>query len=255
MKHCWCTPQGILDILKKHDSSNLHKKECSEAANFDFEQPGPRRLRQDSQPIASSDEDDDALDELEELDGQDAETPDMAEPRRLTHNSRRRRTYSYTPWALVSVPKTDTFDSLEGDSPESDKQISCAYQYGVPAASSNIYQSDGPYSGDVWKVEDIAKKWGNASTRPCWVRVRGESGERLASCAVALEKPGVLKEYAEETVSVSWKMFWGTLCLAVLCTGMFAASAYATVSVVANNNREQREREGGAQQESLMSNQ
>ena len=216
-KHCWCTPQGILDILKKHDASSLHKKECSEAANFDFEQPGPRRLRQSSQKVR----------------------------------------IGCTPWALVSVPKTDTFDSLEGHSPESDKQISCAYQHGAPAASSNIfYQVDEPLSGHVGEGEGLAKEWGNASTRPCWVRVRGEGGERLASCAVALEKPGTLKDFAEDMVSGGWMLSWFFLCFAVLCTGVFAASSYSTIShirLLVSRNREQRER--GAQQESLMSNQ
>ncbi|CAE7613278.1 unnamed protein product, partial [Symbiodinium microadriaticum] len=167
--------------------------------------------------------------------------------RSLKGDTRRRRTFRYTPWALVSLQK-ESFDSLDAD--EGNKQISCAYEYGVPVASSAQYSSDGPYSGDVWTVEDIAKKWGNVSTRPCWIRVRGEAGERLASCAVALEKPGALKDKAEGSLSTAWSFLWIALGLAVFCTGLLGVE----VVFIINTLQESRRSEGGAQQEGLVNN-
>ena len=37
VKHCGCTPEGIQEVMQPF-GNNLHKKECSEAANFDFEE-------------------------------------------------------------------------------------------------------------------------------------------------------------------------------------------------------------------------
>ena len=243
IKHCWCSPQGILDILKQHDASSLHKKECSEAANFDFDQGGARRLRQ------YFTEDDDALDESDAEDVEDdSSDSEPAKLRRLSHDSRRRRTYTYTPWALVSVPSESTFSSFDSGSDDA-RQISCAYEFGVPAASAQLYHSDGPYSGDVWKVEDIAKQWGNVSTRPCWVRSRGESGERLAACAVALLKPGSLAIKADKTLSVMWSFLWVTLSLTLCCCGCWVFICLGGASSFPPGSGG-----AGAQQQGLMSN-
>ncbi|CAE7899623.1 unnamed protein product [Symbiodinium microadriaticum] len=196
LKHCWCTPQGILDIVRKHNASSLHKKKCSELANFDFQHPGPQRLLRKPQ----------------------AAQAEEAPARRLaTGSDNRRRTFSYTPWALVSVPK----HSFDGDQDRGGhKQLSCAYEFGVPAASSAMYESDGPYkSADVWRAEDVAKKWGSLSTRPCWVRVRSEAGERLADCALALDKPGTLTDEATAKTQHAYRWLWISLGLAVFCTG------------------------------------
>ncbi|CAE7681972.1 SIAE, partial [Symbiodinium sp. CCMP2456] len=254
VKHCWCTPQGILDILKAHDASTLHKKECSEAANFDFDQPG-RRLEEGPQ---EDDEDEEEDEELIDVEDQEETRPrallsrqmvDKAPARSLKGDTRRRRTYSYTPWALVSLQK-ESFDSLDAD--EGDKQISCAYEYGVPAASSAQHQSDGPYSGPVWEVEDLAKSWGNVSTRPCWIRMRGEAGERLESCAVALEKPGSLKDKAKERVSTAWHLLWFALGLAVCCTGLVGVQVVFIMKTLQEQSAP--ERGAQAQQEGLMNN-
>ena len=232
VKHCWCTPNGILEILKKHDDSSLHKKECSEAANFDFEQAATRRLGEQSDDFsvedgADEDEEEEQQQEEEEvLDEEDSYGKQQALARRLKTDTRRRRTYNYVPWALVSVPKEDSFD-LDGSG--SGKQISCAYEYGVPVASAQLYQSDGAYAGDVWKVEAVAKKWGSegsASSRPCWVRARGEAGERLAACAVALDKPGELQEKAKGSISLLWKLLWIFLVVAVIGTGLFVVGGF-----------------------------
>ncbi|CAE7224897.1 Nudt22 [Symbiodinium natans] len=194
IKHCWCTPAEILGIVKKHGGQSLHKKECSEAANFDFEnsQLSQRRLQSEE-----------GEEEQDEEGGEGGEAPE-----RLLHSSRRRRTYSYTPWALVSVSKNEDLDFGYGDGGSASKHLSCAYEYGIPAASSANYRSDGSYSGDVWIAEGVAQEWGNHSSRTCWVRTTGEAGERLQTCAVALEKPGTLQAVAEESQSVVWKVFW-----------------------------------------------
>ena len=83
-----------------------------------------------------------------------------------------------------------------------------------------MYESDGPYkSADVWRAEDVAKKWGSLSTRPCWVRVRSEAGERLADCALALDKPGTLTDEATAKTQHAYRWLWISLGLAVFCTG------------------------------------
>ena len=43
-KHCWCTPQGILDVVKQHEPPYLQKKECSEMVLTDFNSATQRRL-------------------------------------------------------------------------------------------------------------------------------------------------------------------------------------------------------------------
>ncbi|CAE7210234.1 Nudt22 [Symbiodinium sp. CCMP2456] len=200
VKHCWCTPAEILAILKKHGGQALHKKECSEAANFDFD-AAKRRLQREQ--------------------GDDLE----AEPRLLA-SSRRRRTYSYTPWALVSVP---TMQDLDFGGPSSKQRLTCAYEYGVPAASSANYRSDGAYSGDVWKVEDVATQWGNKTSRPCWVRAAGEAGESLQTCAVALKEPGTLQEVAKSSQSLITTFFWVCLGISLVFTLLAFPSLYRLV--------------------------
>ena len=154
-------------------------------------------------------------DEDEEL--TEGEEVAVAPTRRLS-DTRRRRTFSYTPWALVSLPM-DSFDSLDGEG-DGDKQISCAYEFGVPAASSALYKSDGPYqSADVWRAEDVAKKWGSVSSRPCWVRARSDGVKGLADCAPALDKPGALTDEATAKTELAQRRLWIFLGLSVFCTG------------------------------------
>ena len=47
------------------------------------------------------------------------------------------------PWIFTS--SSDPTDLL--------RPISCAYEFGVPQASGQIHQGDGPYKGDVWDAE------------------------------------------------------------------------------------------------------
>ena len=156
---------------------SLHKKECSEAANFDFETS--RRL---SAAKARR-----LLQRVRER---------LHAPLRSLADSRRRRTFRYTPWALVTVE-----DRLESRA----KAISCAYEYGVPQASGQFYSGDGPYSPEVWKAEGVAKHWGNESSRPCWVRTQGQAGGPGEYCSVAMMVPGSLKKQAAEQQDLSPK--------------------------------------------------
>mmetsp|Transcript_1143 Transcript_1143/g.2915 ORF Transcript_1143/g.2915 Transcript_1143/m.2915 type:complete len:405 (-) Transcript_1143:75-1289(-) len=218
VKHCWCTPHGILQIIKEHDESNLHKKECSEAVTFDFN--APRSLGEDDESTWEEPE----------------ETQEIPEGRRL-HDSRRRRTLKYTPWALVSVPSGSNLAPRK-------KQIACAYEYGVPMGPSEMYHSDGPYSGDVWKVEEVAKKWGNHSSRTCWVRSHGEAGQSLEDCAVALVKPGTLEAIAQGLQAHFWKLFWVFLSLGIVCCGVLFGGCYVVGrEVTAERTRQQQQEE------------
>lgn len=210
IKHCWCTPDGIQTILEPYGSQNLHKKECSESSNFDFEEANTRRLRR----LA-------ATQRARRLMQRIKERLDHASNRQL-HNSRRRRTYRYTPWALVTVED----DALDYFSSSNNKPISCAYEYGVPQASGQFYHGDGPYSGGVWKAENVALKWGKDPVRPCWVRTQGESAGGY--CSLALQVPGTLKEKARDLLKTVSILFWSCLCctivMLILC-GVFFGPA------------------------------
>ena len=158
--------------LRTPFGSRLHKKECSEAANFDFETA--RRLAEATARGRR------LLQRVRER---------LHAPlRELTGSSRRRRTYRYTPWALVTV----------ADGKSDSKPISCAYEYGVPQASGQFYSGDGPYGTEVWEAEGVAKEWGNHSSRACWVRTQGQSGEPGEYCSVSMMVPGSLKKRAVE---------------------------------------------------------
>jgi len=200
VKHCFCTPDGIQKILNPYGAENLHKKECSENANFDFEEL-PRRLS--DMTLTTKD----ATQRARRLFQRLKQGSPKAALRQL-HNSRRRRTYRYTPWALVTVE--DSFDSET-------KPISCAYEFGVPQASGQIHQGDGPYKGDVWDAENVALDWGRDPVRPCWVRAQGQSASGF--CALAMIAPGRLQEYAKTTQFVVSIMFWSCLgCSLVIFT-------------------------------------
>ena len=146
-KFCWCTPKEILDIL--HDKSNKQPLERQRCADSaDTEFTGSRRLKSDSS---------------------------------------RRRTYQYTPWALVIEAKT--------------KKISCAYEYGVPRPSTDLYETAGARDVDGYGSEDhikanfVAQSWGAASKgRDCWIHNERKSG----ICSIALKPPDTLTGRADK---------------------------------------------------------
>ncbi|CAJ1417076.1 unnamed protein product [Effrenium voratum] len=76
VKHCWCIPHDIQAILEPYGTS-IHKKECSELTHCENE----RRLPMQRRLFAKM-------------------RDRLAAKRRLTHYSRRWRTYHYTPWPL-----------------------------------------------------------------------------------------------------------------------------------------------------------
>ncbi|CAE7311043.1 Nudt22 [Symbiodinium natans] len=166
VKHCWCTPKGILDIVQQHGGGQIEKKKCSEIVTDDFNRFSPRRLqRRDAQ----------------RGDGGGVSAPVRKLPAEIFAGEE--YDYRYTPWALVTVEDSD----YGMDSVTPVRQLRCAYEYGIPLASTQVYKGHAPYDGDVWVVEDIAKRWGREASRTCWVR---ESTAQ--ACAIALEQPGHL---------------------------------------------------------------
>ena len=174
-KHCWCTPQGILDIVQHHGGAlQLHKKQCSEIVNDEFNSASSRRLQSWGTELAD-------------------DRPQASAPTREL-GFRDGKYFSYTPWALVTVQEDSDFGLDASDHPGG--QLRCAYEYGVPTASAQLYQSPGAYSGDVWEAEDVAKRWGRAVSRTCWVREAQEPTGPVQTCAIALEEPRLLLKQA-----------------------------------------------------------
>lgn len=198
-KHCWCTPQGMLDILRAHNVSTLSKSKCADDANTDLKRVG-ESLKNDH-------------DEGEQ---------DNTNGRNFSSSGRRRRTFSYTPWALVEVspPPKDVFDrrALLGPNRESSPtlgpRLRCAYEYGAPRESYQDYEGDGPYSGDTWKVEKIATDWGHEPERACWVRTTGLAAENGDECAVAMHPLGSLEKKRTQQTHNLWMGF----CFWLVCT-------------------------------------
>jgi len=198
VKHCFCTPDGIQEILRPYGAEHLHKKECSENVNFDFESKA-RRLREATLYRARS-----------LLQRARTRLHQPSEPRQL-HSVRRRRTYRYTPWALVTVESSseDSFDL------QTKSHIRCAYEYGVPQASGQFYSGDGPYDGGVWDAENVALAWGKDPLRDCWVRTQSQSVNG-GFCGLSMVIPGTLKEKARDTMHFTSIFFYSCTIFNVL---------------------------------------
>jgi len=187
VKHCFCTPDGIQELLRPYGAEHLHKKECSENVNFDFESKG-RRLKEATHRARSL------------LQRARARLHELWEPRQLA--SIARRTYCYTPWALVTVEDEDPFHLRT-------KYIRCAYEYGVPQASHR-YCGTGPYNGgEVWDAENVALAWGKDPLRDCWVRTQSQSQSVNGGfCGVSMAIPGTLQEKARGDMHVTSILFY-----------------------------------------------
>jgi len=201
VKHCWCTPKKIMDLLA---DGTLHQAGCAEKATLDYMDEVDAQGKLITRRLQLEEEDD-----VSEGQG--------PRPRKL-----KAPTLVYTPWALVEVAlpaDQDTFSSSFGKTFQ--PQLTCAYQFGVPTAGHGLYHSDGPYNGlfgsDTWEVEALAKQWGNSSMRKCWVRTVGRSAEDGAPCAVAMVSP----ESASASDFKSARVWWNKLKI-ILC-GISAA--------------------------------
>jgi hypothetical protein len=181
-KHCWCTPSVIRNLSRRGDAT-FDKQDCALRSNTDFEN------------------------------GEQSDLPQAA--RRLASSPRRRRTFSYTPWALVEVEVEGV--GRPSPSPPA-KQLVCAYEFGNSLASYEDYQSDGAYSEDVWTVEDLTKEWSDSESRQCYIRVAGEAAQAGRACAAAMSKPGSLWVKRQGDLS-DWK-WWFWMSIAVLVIGL-----------------------------------
>lgn len=168
IKHCWCTPARMLSLLGNQTFAD--KRECAREATAEFEA-------------------------YEQYGGgaHTASDGDVDVRRLTTSDTRRRRTFSYTPWALVKVTPPASEDQFAPPSPAPVPQVACAYEYGVPEASYKDYTTDGPYGDGVYTADALVRKWGATPSRECWVRdIQSVSDGR--ACAVAMKPPGTLIE-------------------------------------------------------------
>lgn len=204
VKHCWCTPDVIKTLIA--GGSPLRKERCSEVANQDYAAArelapatGPGQ-EQETSATAS-----DAVLELGEAVVAEKARDEMDERRLATvvADARRRRTFSYTPWALVEI-----------DGPADTKQLSCAYEFGSTAASYGEYQSDGTYGGDVWQVESLVKDWASPFGRMCYARSAGSAAE--GRCAMAMSSPGSMGERRQDDVNMWSRFLWFSIALSIL---------------------------------------
>eukprot|EP00931_Biecheleriopsis_adriatica_P056460 TRINITY_DN33451_c0_g1_i1.p1 TRINITY_DN33451_c0_g1~~TRINITY_DN33451_c0_g1_i1.p1 ORF type:complete len:421 (+),score=53.46 TRINITY_DN33451_c0_g1_i1:45-1307(+) len=207
-KHCWCSPEELLELIGT--DSTLNKEHCAaqSTASFDRTPEPPNQIGRRMDSLEANDSSDGSAN----LDAGTAQEKE-ADVRHLTSSPRRRRTYSYAPWALVKVPLPhDSFSSGDASS-----RLACAYEHGVPKASYGDFESDGAYSGAVWQVEDVVKKWGKHSHRQCWVRTEGRNAREGAECAVAMERPGALEEKRKNQLGSGWFWFWIQLGALMIC--------------------------------------
>ena len=156
------TPHGIQEILWPYGAEHLHKKECSENVNFDFESKRVRRLKE-------------------------------AIHRHLARSlSSTDSIYRYTPWALVTVEDEDSFGNRT-------KHIRCAYEDGVPQLFSEFnFGHGGPYRGGaVWDAENVALALGKDPLRDCWVRTQSQrQSVNGGFCGLSMVIPGTFQEKA-----------------------------------------------------------
>jgi len=179
VKHCFCTPNGIQEILRPYGAEHLHKKECSENVNFDFES-GVRRLKEGTHRSLA---------------------------RRLSSSG-----YGYTPWALVTVEDEDSFGNRT-------KHIRCAYEDGVPQVSTAFNWGAGPYrSGTVvWDAEKVALAWGKDPLRDCWVRTQSQSQSVNGGfCGLSMVTPGTFQEKARGDMHFTSILFYSCTIFNVL---------------------------------------
>lgn len=204
IKHCFCTPQQVLKQLHAQTSTNASK--CAQEANSDYS----------GKPIAA---------------------------RRLTSSPRRRRTYSYTPWALVEVdvPPENGLDT-------SKKVLTCAYEFGNPQASQGMYQGDDYWTGGGTDLAKLIETW--ISHGSCNVRMADQSG--ADTCAVSFGDLGGLTE--RQSGTITWSLVLVIVCsLAFLfCFGCAVLAGLPPLMIFFRELREEmRANAAGSQQGSV----
>lgn len=221
VKHCWCTPQRIVEALEAPGVRALSPGPCATLGNSEFTGPDSseqglvptsnRRLLADGKsPWNASEEPD--------LPEEDSGEEDSTDRRLLSihggkTNMRRRRTFAYTPWALVKVPGAD--EKSGGDI------VTCAYAFGAPVITKSDYTTSGPGGSQKWGAQTLAISW--TSLKTCQVRQVGPPGSDM--CAVAMETGGGRSAQLESSMFAFTVLLWvlgcGGMCCLLGAIGLF----------------------------------
>jgi len=172
-----------------------------------------------------------ANDDTEDAASTDSDTPSVGATDRRLHmgssadGSRGRRTFIYTPWALVEVHQIGLLENRS--------VLRCAYEYGSPMASFDHYSSAGAVSGgssllersSAWMLtqgepavdaHEVSSMWANSQETNCWVRTFGAPA--ADGCAVSLREPGLLESRIQRKLIRAQKLIKYSLIAAlVLC--------------------------------------
>eukprot|EP00429_Kryptoperidinium_foliaceum_P033741 CAMPEP_0176176276 /NCGR_PEP_ID=MMETSP0120_2-20121206/90295_1 /TAXON_ID=160619 /ORGANISM="Kryptoperidinium foliaceum, Strain CCMP 1326" /LENGTH=361 /DNA_ID=CAMNT_0017514323 /DNA_START=80 /DNA_END=1162 /DNA_ORIENTATION=+ len=196
--HCWCTPEEVLQLVKRHGTSLGELGERSNRAQEAFEgigRPGSGAplYRGSLAGLNTS-----LLDVDLRASAEGEEEEDMKG--QTTHDSRRRRTYAYTPWALVEVPSQD---SAGGGT------VTCAYEHGAPGATFGVHTTSGPdttfWSWGGNEAEEVNKEWvgklDHSRTTQCYVRIAGDAGRD--TCEVGMQPLEELQAHADHALLIA----------------------------------------------------
>lgn len=198
VKHCWCTPQVVLDKLHRAGgaaSIRASRDACAKTVDAEYmaaldvpPQSEASQVKQQRRLAGDVDRN------SSEPQGYDIGMGDGRELR-ATSSSRRRRTFSYTSWALVEVPSGSDVDSSEKHSSDASDFV-CAYEFGAPYASYKDFETDGPESSFFGlpvaadSTQAMTENWAAGATTDCFVRA--PSNPDAPTCAVAMEPPSNL---------------------------------------------------------------
>jgi len=218
IKHCWCTPQEVLDMLRDRHSSVDALAACSDSAGRAFAgRPGAGAMApgdgRGSVTLAELGASEQMASEGELGEDEDATEDGLddvgARERRLTTNSRRRRrTYVYTPWALVEVCPPP------GDARK--PTIACAYRFGAPGADGQTFTSDGAVGQSFTSNGAVTVGWwpngGQSAQAAAETWIVGQGAPAAAqcfvrsgvpdTCAVGMEPVEGLVQEAQKTVTL-----------------------------------------------------
>eukprot|EP00429_Kryptoperidinium_foliaceum_P057501 CAMPEP_0176089734 /NCGR_PEP_ID=MMETSP0120_2-20121206/44941_1 /TAXON_ID=160619 /ORGANISM="Kryptoperidinium foliaceum, Strain CCMP 1326" /LENGTH=347 /DNA_ID=CAMNT_0017423615 /DNA_START=80 /DNA_END=1123 /DNA_ORIENTATION=+ len=184
--HCWCTPEEVLQLVKRHGTSLGELGERSNRAQEAFEgigRPGSGAPLKGSLAGLNTS----LLDVDLRASAEGEEEEDMKG--QTTHDSRRRRTYAYTPWALVEVPSQD---SAGGGT------VTCAYEHGAPGATFGVHTTSGPdttfWSWGGNEAEEVNKD-------AMFVRIAGDAGRD--TCEVGMQPLEELQAHADHALLIA----------------------------------------------------